>query len=74
MRSSKRFLFNDSKAQVTTSKKSGANLNRAGTANMQLVMATAIAIPIAGGLLFLGFKICRFVFAALSGSLTMPFV
>ena len=41
---------------------------------MQLVLATAITIPIAGGLLFLGFRICRYVFSALSGSLTMPFV
>ncbi len=48
--------------------------NRAGAASMQLVLATAIAVPIAGGLLFLGFRICRYVFSALSGSLTMPFV
>ncbi len=47
---------------------------RAGAANLELVLATAIAIPIAGGLLFLGFQICRYVFSALSGSLSMPFV
>ena len=49
-------------------------VDRKGAASMQLVMATAIAIPIAGGLLFLGFRICRYVFSVLSGSLTMPFV
>jgi hypothetical protein len=41
---------------------------------MELVMATAVAIPIAGGVLFLGFKMCSYVFSGLSGLLTMPFV
>jgi hypothetical protein len=48
--------------------------NRKAAASLELVMATAVAIPIAGGLLFLGFKICRYVFAALSGLVSMPFV
>lgn len=47
---------------------------RCGAASLQLVMATAVAIPIAGGVLFLGFQICRYVFSALSGLLSMPFV
>lgn len=47
---------------------------RAGSASIELVMASAVAIPIAGGALFLGFKICSYVFSALSGLLVMPFV
>ena len=47
---------------------------RTGAASLELVMATAIAIPIAGGALFLGFRICRYVFSALSGLVSMPFV
>ena len=47
---------------------------RRGIASMELVMATAVAIPIAGGVLFLGFKMCSYVFSGLSGLLTMPFV
>lgn len=47
---------------------------RAAAASMELVLASAVAIPIAGGLLFLGFKICSYVFSALSGLLSMPFV
>jgi hypothetical protein len=48
--------------------------NRTAAASLELVLASAVAIPIAGGLLFLGFKICSYVFAALSGLLSMPFV
>ena len=50
------------------------NLSRSGATSMQVVMATAIAVPIAAGILFLGFRICRYVFSALSGLLSMPFV
>ena len=53
---------------------SSSNEQRNGTASMELVMATAIAIPIAGGILFLGFKMCSYVFSGLSGLLSMPFV
>ena len=48
--------------------------DRCGAASLELVMATAIAIPIAGGALFLGFKICSYVFSAYSGLISMPFV
>ncbi len=48
--------------------------NRTGAASLELVMATAVAIPIAGGALFLGFKICSYVFSAFAGLLSMPFV
>ncbi len=41
---------------------------------MEVVMASAIAIPLAGAILFLGFKICSYVFSAQSGLLSMPFV
>lgn len=53
---------------------SRTRISRAGAASLELVMATAVAIPIAGGILFLGFRICSYVFSALSGLLTMPFV
>jgi ABC-type tungstate transport system substrate-binding protein len=45
-----------------------------GAASIELVMASAIAIPIAGAILFMGFRICSYVFSALSGSISMPFV
>ena len=48
--------------------------NRRGTASMELVMATAVALPLAASMLFLGFKICAYVFNGLSGLLTMPFL
>lgn len=48
--------------------------SRNGAASIELVMASAVAIPIAGAILFLGFKICSYVFSALSGSISMPFV
>jgi hypothetical protein len=48
--------------------------SRRGAASIELVMASAVAIPIAGGALFLGFKICAYVFSAISGLLTMPLV
>ncbi len=54
--------------------RSVASWKRSGAASLELVLASAVAIPIAGGLLFLGFKICSYVFAALSGLLSMPFV
>ncbi len=47
---------------------------RNGAASLELVMATAVAIPIAGGALFLGFKICSYVFSAFAGLLSMPLV
>ena len=47
---------------------------RLGTASMELVLATAVALPIAGAVLFLGFKICSYVYSAIGGLLTMPFV
>jgi len=53
---------------------SSSNEPRNGTASIELVMATAIAIPIAAGILFLGFKMCSYVFSGLSGLLSMPFV
>ena len=52
----------------------GYPVRRAGSASIELVMASAVAIPIAGAALFLGFKICSYVFLALSGMLVMPFV
>lgn len=48
--------------------------SRSATASIELVMASAVAIPIAGAILFLGFKICSYVFSALSGLISMPFI
>ncbi len=47
---------------------------RSGLASLELVMATAVMLPIAVLLLILGITICRYVFAALSGLLLMPFL
>lgn len=47
---------------------------RSATASIELVMATAVAIPIAGAILFLGFIVCSYVFSALSGLISMPFI
>ena len=41
---------------------------------MELVMATAVAVPLAGLMFFLGIRICRYVFSALGGLLMQPFL
>lgn len=48
--------------------------HRRGNSSMELVMATAVALPMAVAMLFLGFKICTYVFSGLSGLLSMPFL
>ncbi len=47
---------------------------RNGSASLELVMATAVAVPLAGAMLFFGFSICRYVFNALCGLLLLPFL
>ena len=48
--------------------------HRRGAASMEVVMATAVAVPLAGLVFFLGIAICRYVFGALSGMLLQPFM
>jgi hypothetical protein len=47
---------------------------RTGAASLELVLVTAVMLPLALGLLFLGIKICSYVFAALGGLNHMPFL
>ena len=45
-----------------------------GTAALEVVMTTAVGVPLAGLMFFLGIQICRYVYAALSGLLLQPFL
>ena len=47
---------------------------RAGFSNLEVVMTTAIMLPLAGLLFFLGIQMSRYVFSALSGLLLQPFL
>lgn len=47
---------------------------RNGTASLELVMITAVALPLAGLLFFLGIVMCRYIYAALGGLLLQPFL
>jgi hypothetical protein len=47
---------------------------RAGTSALEVVMATAVGVPLAAMLFFLGVKMCRYVHGALSGLVTWPFL
>ncbi len=51
-----------------------ARHRRRGLANLEVVMTTAIGVPLAGLMFFLGIQICRYVFAAMSGLLLQPFL
>ena len=50
------------------------NPRRAGLANLEVVMTTAIGVPLAGLMFFLGIQMCRYVYAALAGLLLQPFL
>ncbi len=47
---------------------------RAGAASLELVLVTAVMLPLAILMLILGVTMCRYVFSALSGLLLMPFL
>ena len=47
---------------------------RSGFSNLEVVMTTAIMLPLAGLLFFLGIQMSRYVFTALSGLLLQPFL
>ena len=46
--------------------------SRKGAASLEVVMVTALTLPLAVLMFLLGVKICSYVFAALSGTLSMP--
>lgn len=48
--------------------------NRNGLASLEVVMTTAIGVPLAGLLFFLGIQMCRYVYPALGGLLLQPFL
>lgn len=48
--------------------------SRRGAASLELVMATAVMLPLTVLLLLLGIKICSYVFSALGGLTLMPFL
>ena len=50
------------------------SLRRRGAAAIEVVLATAVTLPLAVVIFFLGAQICGYVFRALSGLLTMPFL
>lgn len=53
---------------------SNSEKQRAGFSSLEVVMTTAIALPLAGLLFFLGIQMCRYAYSALSGLLLQPFL
>lgn len=47
---------------------------RAGFSSLEVVMTTAVMLPLAGLLFFLGIQISRYAYSALSGLLFQPFL
>ncbi len=47
---------------------------RVGAASLELILVTAVMLPLAILMLILGVTICRYVFSALGGLLLMPFL
>jgi hypothetical protein len=47
---------------------------RAGAASLEVVLATAVAVPLAALMFLLGVQICRYVYTALGGLLVQPFL
>ena len=47
---------------------------RPGLAALEVVMATAITLPLAALMFFLGVEMCRYVFQGFDGMLTMPWL
>lgn len=47
---------------------------RRGLASLEVVMTTAIGVPLAGLMFFLGIQMCRYVYSALAGLLLQPFL
>ncbi len=47
---------------------------RRGAASLEVVLVAAVTIPLSAGLLFFAVAVCRYAFAALSGTLSMPFL
>lgn len=45
---------------------------RNGAASLELVLATAVALPLALVMFLLAVQICRYVFRGVGGMLTMP--
>ncbi len=49
-----------------------ATIQRKGAASLELVLATAVVLPLALAMFLLAVQICRYVFRGLGGMLTMP--
>lgn len=47
---------------------------RRGMSSLEVVMATAVALPLAALMFFLGVRICRYVYGVISGLTTWPFL
>ena len=47
---------------------------RGGMASLEVVMTTAVMLPVAGALLFLGVKICETLYQALGALVAWPFL
>ena len=47
--------------------------HRAGMASLEVVMATAVMLPVAGALLFLGIKMCALLYQCIGALVSWPF-
>lgn len=50
------------------------SIGRAGMASLEVVMATAVMLPVAGGLLLLGIKMCATIYQAIGALVAWPFL
>lgn len=49
-------------------------IRRGGMANLEAVLATAVMLPVAGALFFLGIKICAALYQAIGTLVGWPFL
>lgn len=59
-------------ASAFNRRKHPGSCRRIGLANLELVLVTAVALPLGFLLFLLGVQICRYVFRGLGGMLTLP--
>lgn len=47
---------------------------RCGAASLEVVLTTAVVLPLAALMFFLGVKICQYVFRGVDGMMTLPWL
>ncbi len=58
---------------VTNCRRARGRPRRRGMASMEAVLATAISLPVAVSLLYLAFRMCRFLYQAIAHLIGWPY-